>query len=296
MPQAVVFLLRGIGNGVESARNFFASYHAHPAGMPHELVVLLKGWDGVAGRDEVLAMAKNLCASVIELPDDGYDWGAYMRAAAQLPHDWLCFLNTHSRILAPGWLQNLRQAAEQPGVGAAGATGSFGSVLPNLSLLGVRFQDVRERRGLATAGAAVLRGLAGYPNGTARMLPDFRPPPNPHLRSNAFTVRRMDFLAFARAASIPASKREALILENGRKSFTSFLAKSGRATAVAGADGRAYPPELWPQSGTFWVPGQPNLLVEDNQTLAYREAGPYRRRFLEKVAWGRVFTDGPIPG
>jgi hypothetical protein len=298
MPQAVVCLLRGVGvgGGLESARNFFRSYHANPAGLPHDLVLLLKGWDGVAGRDEVLAKAQQISALVIELPDDGFDWGAYMRAAAQLPHDWLCFLNTHSRILAADWLGKLRDAAEQPGVAAAGATGSFGSVLPNLGLLGARFADVRERRGYAMAGAAVLRMVAGYPNGMARLLPDFRRPPNPHLRSNAFTVRRADFLAFAAANRIPATKREALSLENGRNSFTAFLEKSGRRTAVAGADGRAYPPESWPESGTFWVPGQPNLLVADNQTEAYREAGPHRRRFLEKAAWDRVFTPGPIAG
>jgi hypothetical protein len=263
--------------------------------MAHELVVLMKGWEGVAGRDEVLAMAETLKAAVIELPDDGYDWGAYMRAAALLAHDWLCFLNTHSRILAPGWLRKLREAAEGPGVGAAAATGSFGSVLPNLRLLPVRFQDVRDRRGLAIAGAAVLRALAGYPNGMARLLPDFPPPPNPHLRSNAFTVRRSDFLAFAAAANIPASKNQALMLENGRNSFTGFLARSGRAACVAGADGRVFPPPLWAESGTFWVPGQPNLLVGDNQTQAYLDAGPYRRRYLEKAAWGRVFTPPPIP-
>jgi len=294
MPQAVILLLRGVDGGLNSASRFFASYRANPAGLPHELVVLLKGWEGVAGAREVRAMAEALQARLIEVPDDGYDWGAYMRAAAQLPHDWFCFLNTHSRILVPDWLRKLRHAAEQPGIAAAGATGSFGSVLPDLRLLGVRFQDVRERRGFAMAGAAVLRALAGYPNGMAKLLPDFRRPPNPHLRSNAFTVRRADFLAFAHANSIPASKKDALILENGRGSFTSFLAKSGRLTAVAGADGRAYPPEAWPESGTFWVPGQPNLLVEDNQTQDYRDAGAHRRRFLEKAAWGRVFTPGPI--
>ncbi len=294
MSQAVVILLRGVGGGAQAARKFFESYDANPAGLRHDLVVLLKGWEGVAGRDEVLAMAQRHAAAVIELPDDGFDWGAYMRAAAQLPHEWLCFLNTHSRILAFDWLQKLRAAAEGPGVAAAGATGSFGSVLPDLGLLGVRFQDVRERRGIVLAGGAVLRALAGYPKGMARLGPDFGPSPNPHLRSNAFALRREDFLAFAAAASIPASKTQALMLENGRNSLTRFLAKSGRMTVVAGADGRAYPPESWPESGTFWVPGQPNLLVEDNQTKGYRDAGPHRRRFLEKAAWGRVFTPGPI--
>jgi hypothetical protein len=294
MPQAVVFLLRGIGAGVESARIFFESYDAHPAGLPHDLVVLLKGWDGVPGREEALAAAQRRSASVIELPDGGFDWGAYMRAAAQLPHEWLCFLNTHSRILAPDWLQKLRAAAERPGVGAAGATGSFASSLPDFRLLGARFQDVRERRGIALAGAAVLRTLAAYPIGMAQLLPVFSPAPNPHLRSNAFTVRRADFLAFAATTRIPVSKKETLVLENGRGSFTNFLAKSGRLTVVAGADGRVFAPDSWPDSGTFWVPGQPNLMIEDNRTRAYQEAGIYRRRFLEKTAWGRVFTPDPI--
>jgi hypothetical protein len=45
----------------------------------------------------------------LTLPDDGFDWAAYRRAAEHLPHEFACFLNTHSRIRADGWLSILRQ-------------------------------------------------------------------------------------------------------------------------------------------------------------------------------------------
>jgi hypothetical protein len=294
MRQAVLFLLRGVDGGAPAARTFFDSYRDYRAGCDHELVVLMKGWDGVEGRDEAIAMARREAAFVIDLPDDGYDWGAYMRAAGQLPHDWFCFLNTYSRILAPDWLAKLRRAAEVPGVAAAGASGSFGTALPSLGLVSARFQDVRQRRGVAVATAAAIQCVAGYPNGMAQLRPHFCEMPNPHLRSNAFLVRRADFLAFAAATRIPESKKAALVLENGRESLTSFLRADGRVTVVVGADGMAYRPENWPESGTFWVPGQENLLIADNQTQAYAEAAAYRRRFLERAAWGRAFTPDPV--
>jgi hypothetical protein len=294
MRQAVVFLARGIGCGLSASRAFFESYRAYAAGRDHDLIVLLKGWEGVSGQDEVREMARNAAASVIELPDDGYDWGAYMRAAEMLPHEWVCFLNTYSRILAPGWLAKLSRAAAAPGVAAAGASGSFGTALPNLGLLPARFQDVRQRRGVALAAAAALQCVAGYPNGMAQLRPHFSEMPNPHLRSNAFLLRREDFLAFVAVTRIPATKTEALMLENGRDSLTGFLRKNGRETVVAGADGKFYRPEAWPQSGTFWVPGQPNLLIADNQTQAYADAAAYRRRFLEQAAWGRAVTPAAV--
>jgi hypothetical protein len=294
MRQAVLFLLRGVDGGVSAARAFFDSYRDYRAGCDHELVILMKGWDGIEGRDEAMAMARRESAAVIDLPDDGYDWGAYIRAAGKLPHDWFCFLNTYSRILAPDWLAKLRRSAEMPGVAAAGASGSFGTALPSLGLVTARFQDVRQRRGVALATAAAIQCVAGYPNGIAQLRPLFCEMPNPHLRSNAFLVRRADFLAFAAATRIPESKKEALVLENGRESLTSFLHADGRVTVVVGADGTAYRPENWPESGTFWVPGQENLLIADNQTQAYAEAAAYRRRFLERAAWGRAFTPDPV--
>lgn len=292
---SVIYLARGIGGGLASAEAFFESYRRFGAGHPHDLVVVMKGWEGVAGQDEVACMAAAHSATIIHLPDDGYDWGAYMRAAGLLPHEWLCFLNTHSRIMSQGWLAKMCNAAEQPTVGAAGATASLGSILPAFKLFPQQLRDIRERKGLLKAAAAAAYFGPAYPIGFVKHVWRFSGMPNPHLRSNAFLVRRQDFVEFCKTTKIPRSKGDTLILEHGKMSLTRFLHAKGRVTVVVDANGRAYPPDAWAESGTFWVPGQPNLLVGDNQTQAYHNAGVYRRRFLELAAWGRVFTPNPIP-
>ncbi len=295
MTTAVLFLARGEGGGTAAADAFFSSYRAHPAGLDHELVVIVKGWERTAGREAVEARARELGATVIALPDDGLDWGAYMRAAPRLGHDWLCLLNTHSRICADGWLATLRAAAERPGVGAAGATGSWGTNTPVFRFLAPTVADYWRRKGPAKALIAAFRlYVVRYLWQSARCAPRFPGFPNPHLRSNGVLVRRALFTAFTAGRPIPADKQGALMLECGHAGFTRFLESSGLRTVVAGADGRVYQPEQWPESRTHAVPDRSNLLISDNRTRAYEQAAPFSRREMERAVWGRTFT--PVAG
>ncbi len=284
-------LARGIDAGIESAEAFFASYRDHPAGIPHRLILLAKGWDSVPGRDRLGVLALQHDATIIDLPDDGFDWGAYMRAVPQIREEWICFLNSHSRILVDGWLGHLRVAAEGPDVGAAGATGSWGTLLQNFRIISEEVADYARRRGLAmalvyAAYVSTFGGIYHY----LRQVREFAPFPNPCLRSNVFCLRRDIFMDFSNQFSIPVEKRHAFIMECGRKGLTHFLASKGRKVVVAGADGLTYGPNEWLASKTFRVPNQPNLLVADNQTRNYEEAKVFSRRVMERAAWGRSLT------
>jgi hypothetical protein len=55
---------------------------------------------------------------------------------------------------------------------------------------------------------------------------------------------------------------------------------------LAGADQRVYDVQDWPGSGVFWQRGQENVLLEDNQTRAYRDADLDLRTFFARLAWG----------
>ena len=113
MTVAVVFLARGIGGGLSSLRGVLESYSLHSAGLVHDLVILLKGWEEPMELLEAEGLARAAGARSLTLPDDGFDWAAYRRAAEHLPHEFACFLNTHSRIRADGWLSILRQAVAE---------------------------------------------------------------------------------------------------------------------------------------------------------------------------------------
>ena len=291
MTTAVVFLARGEGHGLAATEAFLESYRAHPAGLDHELVVLIKGWERTAGREIVESQARALGATTIDLPDDGMDWGAYVRAASRLDHDWVCFFNTHSQICADGWLAALRRAAEQAGVGAAGATGSWSTITPVFRFLAPTVVDYWRRKGPVKALAAAVRlYVIRYLWHSVENVFRFPGFPNPLLRINAFLVRRALFLTFAERHRIPLHKWETWVIEGGYTGFTRFLASQGLRVVVAGADGRAYEAEEWPDSRTFCVPDHSNLLVSDNRTRLYGAADPFSRRDIERTSWGRTFT------
>lgn len=290
MTLAVAFLARGIGGGLSALERFLASWRAHPAGVEHQLWVLTKGWDGIAGLDAARSMARDAGAGMLDLPDDGYDWGAYFRAAAQIEAPAIAFLNTHSRIERPGWLRLLAEAAALPGAGMAGCTGSWGTIAPMRRFIVPIARDIARARGPLRGLAAFLFASALYPGKWLLQAGRYPAFPNPHLRSNAFLVRRNEFLAFAAVRRLPRTKRDAFALESGREGLARFLTARGLSLVLAAADGVHRTSDAWIDAHTFRIPGQDNLLVSDNQTRAYDAAGRHEKRIMELSAWGRCFT------
>ena len=284
MTLALVYLARGVDGGLPAAKAFFDAYHAFPPRCPHELIVIAKGWLGVAGRGEVGQLAQANDARMVDLPDDGFDWGAYMRLAPLLQHTWVCFLNTHSRPCVDGWLNLLRVTAEMPGVnvGAVSATASWETQIPFLPLPTLKAERIAPLLYPFRLFRNVIRFVINF-----QEFPSF---PNPHLRSNAFIVRRELFVDYVATHQIPFCKRDAHKLESGRDGFTAFLQSHGLEILVTGADGCIYRTKQWVDSGTFRVPGQPNLLVADNQTTAYEAADERSKKVFEKFAWGQTFN------
>lgn len=271
-----------MGNGLASAEGFFEAYRAHPPGCPHELIVIAKGWAGIEGRNSLERMANEHAARIIDLPDDGYDWGAYMRLAPHLSHEWICFLNTHSRPLIAGWLNLMLEHVQSLKVGAVGATASWGTMIPTWPSLKPQWEWRLLHYPLRLARNAFIFVM------NVRHFPYF---PNPHLRSNAFLVRRELFNEFVQLRDIPRNKRDAHRLESGEIGFTRYLINRGLTPLVVGLNGKNYPPEQWMSSGTFRVPHQPNLLISDNQTSAYNWASQSLKRRLELAAWGCAFSN-----
>jgi hypothetical protein len=83
-----------------------------------------------------------------------------------------------------------------------------------------------------------------------------------------------------------ARKVHAYRLESGSAGITGQVQRMGLRTRVVDHGGRAYEPEDWPDSETFWQGAQSGLLVSDNQTDSYERGGLDRRRVLSAFAWG----------
>ncbi len=278
---ALVYLARGFDDGLSSAEHFFEAYKNFPPGCKHELIVVAKGWSHEQSFKKLKYLAAAHDAKVVELPDDGYDWGAYMRIALDLPHVWVCFLNTNSRPRVKNWLELMYFSAQQINVGAVGATASWGTMLP---IWGIHRLCLRRR--FLMLPFVFVRDAFTYFKNYRR----FSSMPNPHLRSNAFLIRVKLFREFIGNKKIPRNKREAHMLESGVDGFSRYLLRRGLLLHVVGANGVSYEADLWIESNTFRTPMQSNLLVSDNQTRFYDSANQKLRQVLEFSAWGKVLT------
>lgn len=260
------------------------SYLKHSPGTAHELVLLMKGFPHEDVGQRYLAAAADSPHRMLFVPDVGLDIGAYHAAAAACTHDFLCFVNSFSAALIPGWLDHLHRHASAPGVGVAAATGSFASCY-SFALYDAEqpsaYSQVfpRPRRGLIrTVTFGTFTRLHAR-----RLAPRFGEFPSVHVRTNAFVVRRDRFLALADRRF--RTKLDTMAFESGRESLTAQLLEQGLEPVVVGRDGHAYSPSDWPDSNTFWQEEQQNLLVADNQTQDYDLAAPPRKHSLSTFAW-----------
>lgn len=158
---AVVHLVRK-ANDVRFLHAFMEAYRRFPAGRPHELILILKGFE--PGEEaEVRGITGDIAWTALPLPDTGRDIGSYLAAARLLDHDFVCFINSFSRPLAADWLAKLHAAlTTTPQAGVVGATGSWWRMsrehpFPNYNirtngflirrdlLVALRLWDIRDR-------------------------------------------------------------------------------------------------------------------------------------------------------
>ena len=248
----IVYLARGADTDAEDKFAAFASsYRRWDAGADHQLHVIFKGFCNSEALIEGQEALRDLeyCAHYVD--DDGYDLGAYFAFAERVEHEQLCFLNTASRICGPNWLAKLAANLAQPGVGMVSCTASY---------------EAPQHPGLRNV-----------------------PFPNPHLRSNAFMMRRDRFIALRPKGPL-VEKIDVYLLEHGVDSITHQIAAQGLRTLLVGRNGRGYEPATWPRSRTFRQGSQDNLLIADNQTDAYQAAPVPEKRGLFHLAWGDLST------
>lgn len=299
----VVHLVRS-GTGLEPFEEFLASYDAHPAGMPHELAIVFKGFRTPSETERHLEQAGDRIHEAVYLDDSGFDLTAYFAAASRLGRARYCFLNSFSKILVDGWLALLNSALDDPTVGLVGATGSWASIRSSTRYhlgLGGAYRHIlgdrsRTRQVIArldsrrdTAGSRPRTWLSGK-LATATEMRDqalhFESFPSHHVRTNAFMLSG----DVCDRLTLPAleKKVDAYRVESGRASLTRQVEKFGLRPVVVSRDGTVHDQATWPASGVFWQRRQEGLLIADNQTRDYNRGDPEIRSLLSRYAWGAL--------
>lgn len=272
--------------GIGPLHEFLSSYQRHPAGVEHELVIILNGMarggfeppagerpgSGALSREQLSGELAGTAHRLLELERPMLDLAAYGAAARSLEHEQVCFLNSYSLILADGWLAHLSAAARLPGVGLVGATGSWES----------KAEFVREEGGLEHWLYQLVKlrqRRAEYPRF-----------PNPHIRTTCFMLARE--LALQLGLEQARDKSASYLLESGINGITRQVCARGLRALVVGRDGRAFETEEWPASGTYRSDAQRNLLVSDNRTREWERASAQRRGRLARRTWGSPRSRG----
>jgi hypothetical protein len=245
----VLYLARGASpTEREAIGEFFSSYHCYSAGIDHELVVIIKGFQSISDLTKARSHWSGIPHTELDCNDDFFDLGAFTAAAKSVECDAIMALNTFSRIESSNWLIKLADtyfSTEE--IGIVGCSASLGRHRLN--------------------GNFKLKG------------------PNPHIRTNGFFIGRNLFLQMVDSLNF-TTKESTLEFESGDGSITNRLIEMGYRTLLVGKDGVAYKKEEWVHSGTFALGEQENLLISDNQTSKYKHRNAFQRVRFTYAAWG----------
>ncbi|WP_166656104.1 hypothetical protein [Paraburkholderia sp. BL10I2N1] len=80
MPTVAVVFLARVAHGIDAFKPFAESYLKFPAGYDHELILLGKGMKKQGERAATSALFDGAPHRIIEVPDEGYDIHAYLKA------------------------------------------------------------------------------------------------------------------------------------------------------------------------------------------------------------------------
>ena len=321
----VLFYLARKSEGLEAFRRFVLSYLAHPAGCDHTLAVIYKGFETKAHLSGAHAEFADIPHECIFVSDTHYDIGAYLQGAAQVESDYVCFVNTHTKVLADNWLLHLRSAMRDSSIGLAGASASLESLYDSLAV---------------TSKAVWLAGIEQIPY-DHRLAEHYRFVLEPHApnwlgekrgngqlwfkhgqfyhryieeRWNTYWhsvcapgggfnfldgfprfpnphVRSNGFILERKALldafkEIAPTKTAAYSFESGPDSLSARTLKSGEQLALVDCHGTVYTPDKWPVSKTFRLGDQSNLMLSDNQTRKFEKFSDAERATHVMMSWG----------
>ncbi|HYJ38746.1 MAG TPA: hypothetical protein VEV87_09020, partial [Chitinophagaceae bacterium] len=230
--------------------NFISTYCKYNSGYPHELVLL---FNGVSETEEIfeyirIVEGKKIPYRTLVHYGNCQDLDAYFWAADQLKSTWLLFLNSYSEILAEDWLVKYLSPTSSREVGMVGATGSWQSyyrtVFINNKWKWERKQTFKEN---IRKFKLMIKALLYW----RFLFPDF---PNPHIRTNAFMIRRALMVSMKRRRL--KNKLDAYAIESGYNNLTAQVFRKGMEAVVICKSGKSFKKSEWAGSKVFWNENQ----------------------------------------
>lgn len=138
-----------LGYNFDFVSDFVNSYKKYSAGIEHSLTIIAKNCPDAQTLEKVSNLAKEVKAKVIELPDDGFDFGAYFRVAELIEDDYIMFCGSQAQIKCKNWLGMFYKAFKNDkSIKLAGPMGSWGDAkfkkFPNYHIRTTAFMVEKE--------------------------------------------------------------------------------------------------------------------------------------------------------
>lgn len=274
-------------NDISLFKNFIESYKRHSAGIPHDLIIILKGFSENSSDINIYTkLLVDLDYQIFYINDDGFDITAYHKLANQYNYYGYCFLNSNSQIIADDWLNLLNEALIKKNIGLVGATGSYQSFATPMTPIKTFKNHSRRKEGLIWATGVFMIIYLNYLKHILKYRIYFDKFPNYHIRTNAFMIKRTVFLNLCVGEFL--TKLDAYKFESGKNGLSKQIVNMGLDILVVGKNGKFYKKEEWSLSNTFWQGNQSNLLVSDNQTKAYENSNEESKELYRYHAWGNL--------
>lgn len=329
----VVYLARA-AEPTDSIQRFADSYRRHPAGIAHTLIVIFKGFNTYINPSPYVAAFAGLQYKSFWTTDTKVDIGNYQDVAQHYGSDaTLCFLNTHSEILADNWLRIMYDAL-MPEVGVVGTTATYESLRTSSELISkavwlTEGMGVKRNRWLKHQFSSELTKNAPTWMKRYRAASVFskikmwRRPKIQHELHEGFTefwhsltaiggpyyflrewrafpnphIRSNAFLiradTFRALRNYVVTKEHAYAFESGPNNMTGQIIRSGQRAVVVDRDGEVFEIDEWPKSGTFRSGNQSGLLVHDKQTRNFMRFNSCERTTLQRMTWGDYYDSAP---
>lgn len=116
-----------LGYNINTIEKFINSYEKYSAGIEHSLTIIAKNCKNKMTYGNLCDLAEDVDAKIVELPDDGLDFGSYFRIAEMLDSEYVLFCGTKASILCNNWLLKLYKAfKDDDSVQLVGPMGSWG--------------------------------------------------------------------------------------------------------------------------------------------------------------------------
>lgn len=262
---------------------FIDSYKKHYSGLPHNLIILFNGINSEICKTDFIEIleSSNIIYSTIDSPEK-FDIDSYFYASKLIETEFICFLNTYSKINSDNWLYKLHSPFINPKVGVSGATGGYADINHD--------EEYRHIiNNLHTINLLKLKKIIYY-----RF--NYYPKILPHIRTNGFLIKSKVFneliyhnvkpFLFNYFFKLAEKKLKSLIFEHGKFSMSNQLLKNGLESVIVDSNGEIFYVNDWTKSKTFWLDNQENLLILDNQTEKYALAEIKNRKIMQFTAWG----------